>query len=43
MQIPVAMQFVVLLTLSNIFMTLAGYAHLRNLADRVWWIAALVS
>ena len=43
MRIPVVVQFVVLLTLSNIFMTFAWYAHLRNLADRAWWIAALVS
>ena len=34
---------VLMLTLSNIFMTFAWYAHLRNLADRKWWIAALVS
>jgi len=32
-----------LLTGSNVFMTLAWYGHLRNLADRPWWIAALVS
>ncbi|HTO06555.1 MAG TPA: DMT family protein [Myxococcota bacterium] len=32
-----------LLVLSNTFMTFAWYAHLRNLADRPWWIAALVS
>jgi uncharacterized protein (DUF486 family) len=32
-----------LLVCSNIFMTFAWYAHLRNLADRPWWIAALVS
>lgn len=32
-----------LLTASNIFMTFAWYAHLRNLAGRQWWIAALVS
>jgi uncharacterized protein (DUF486 family) len=31
-----------LLVLSNIFMTFAWYAHLRNLADRPWWIAALL-
>ena len=29
--------------LSNIFMTFAWYGHLRNLADRPWYIAALVS
>ena len=32
-----------LLVCSNLFMTFAWYAHLRNLADRPWWIAALVS
>jgi uncharacterized protein len=32
-----------LLILSNVFMTFAWYAHLRNLSDRSWWIAALVS
>ena len=34
---------VLLLACSNVFMTFAWYAHLRNLADRPWWIAALVS
>ena len=33
----------VLLTLSNVFMTFAWYAHLRNLADRPWFVAALAS
>jgi uncharacterized protein (DUF486 family) len=32
-----------LLILSNLFMTFAWYAHLRNLNDRKWYIAALVS
>lgn len=32
-----------LLLLSNIFMTFAWYAHLRNLAQRPWYIAALAS
>ncbi len=32
-----------LLLLSNIFMTFAWYAHLRNLADRPWYIAAVAS
>ena len=40
---PIALQTVLLLTLSNIFMTFAWYGHLRNLNDRKWWIAALVS
>ena len=34
---------VILLALSNVFMTFAWYAHLRNLSDRPWWIAALAS
>ena len=34
---------VVLLTASNVFMTFAWYAHLKNLSTRPWWIAALVS
>jgi len=32
-----------LLVLSNIFMTFAWYAHLRNLIHRPWYLAALVS
>ena len=28
---------------SNVFMTFAWYAHLRNLAERPWYLAALVS
>ena len=40
---PVIVQTVVLLTLSNIFMTFAWYAHLKNLSNRAWIIAALVS
>jgi len=32
-----------LLVLSNVFMTFAWYAHLKNLNDKPWWIAALVS
>lgn len=32
-----------LLTLSNVFMTFAWYAHLKDLAGRPWYIAALVS
>ena len=32
-----------LLTLSNVFMTFAWYAHLRNLSDRKWYVAALAS
>src|SRR5215471_16098294 len=32
-----------LLVLSNLFMTFAWYAHLRNLAERPWWFAAFAS
>lgn len=32
-----------LLLLSNIFMTFAWYAHLRNLADKPWYVAAIIS
>ena len=32
-----------LLLLSNIFMTFAWYAHLRNLADKPWYLAAIIS
>lgn len=34
---------ILLLLASNVFMTFAWYAHLRNLADKPWWIAAFVS
>ena len=33
----------ILLVLSNIFMTFAWYAHLRNLSERPWYVAAIVS
>jgi hypothetical protein len=41
--LPVVAQTTLLLTASNVFMTFAWYAHLRNLNDRPWWIAALAS
>lgn len=34
---------VLLLIASNVFMTFAWYAHLKNLNQSAWWIAALVS
>ncbi|MBN2809667.1 MAG: DMT family protein [Deltaproteobacteria bacterium] len=34
---------VVLLICSNIFMTFAWYAHLKELGDRLWIVAALLS
>ena len=36
-------QTVGLLVLSNIFMTFAWYAHLRNLIGRPWYIAVVIS
>ena len=40
---PVVLQSTLLLVASNVFMTFAWYAHLRNLSERPWWIAALAS
>jgi hypothetical protein len=34
---------ILLLIGSNCFMTFAWYAHLKNLSDRPWYLAALVS
>jgi uncharacterized protein len=34
---------ILLLVLSNIFMTFAWYAHLKDMSDRPWWIAAFAS
>ena len=39
----VGLKTIALLTLSNIFMTFAWYAHLRDLRDKPWLIAALIS
>lgn len=43
MQIPVVAQTVGLLILSNVFMTVAWYGHLKNFSSKPWWIAAIVS
>lgn len=40
---PAALQSIALLVLSNVFMTFAWYAHLRNLAGRPWFVAAILS
>ena len=40
---PTALKTILLLTASNVFMTFAWYAHLRNLSGRPWIIAALAS
>ena len=34
---------VVLLAISNVFMTFAWYGHLKDLADKPWYIAAIIS
>jgi uncharacterized protein len=39
----VILRTIVLLVLSNVFMTFAWYAHLRNLADKPWYVAAMLS
>ena len=41
--IPAPLRTVALLALSNVFMTFAWYAHLKNLSGRAWYIAALAS
>lgn len=41
--IPFTAQTVLLLVASNVFMTLAWYGHLKNMATAPWYIAALVS
>jgi len=40
---PVLLQTTLLLTASNVFMTFAWYAHLKELNTKPWYIAALVS
>ncbi|MFM8557368.1 MAG: DMT family protein [Betaproteobacteria bacterium] len=41
--LPVPLQTILLLVASNVFMTFAWYAHLRDMAARPWWMAALAS
>ena len=40
---PVIVQTTLLLVLSNVFMTFAWYAHLKELNQKPWYVAALVS
>jgi uncharacterized protein len=40
---PVILRTTLLLVCSNVFMTFAWYAHLKNLSNRSWFVAALVS
>jgi uncharacterized protein (DUF486 family) len=43
MRTTVLLQTIGLLTLSNVFMTFAWYAHLKELSAKPWFVAALVS
>ena len=43
MQLSVVWLSALMLAASNIFMTFAWYAHLKELSAKPWWIAALVS
>jgi hypothetical protein len=40
---PIVIQTTLLLALSNVFMTFAWYAHLKDLDQKPWFVAALVS
>ena len=41
--VPLSAQTVLLLIASNVFMTMAWYGHLKNLATAPWYTAAVVS
>ena len=43
MQLSPALTCGLLLAASNVFMTFAWYAHLKNLSAKPWWIAVAVS
>jgi uncharacterized protein len=43
MSLPAWAQSAALLVVSNVFMTFAWYAHLKNMASKPWIVAALVS
>lgn len=40
---PIFARTVLLLTLSNAFMTFAWYGHLRTMSSRAWYVAAIAS
>lgn len=40
---PALLKTILLLTVSNVFMTFAWYAHLKNLNNKPWIVAALAS
>lgn len=41
--VPIVVKTAILLAFSNLFMTFAWYAHLKNLSGKPWYVAALVS
>ena len=41
--VPVSLQTIGLLIASNVFMTFAWYGHLKGLATKPWYVAALIS
>jgi uncharacterized protein (DUF486 family) len=41
--VPAALRATILLVLSNLFMTFAWYGHLKNLQNRSWFVAAVIS
>jgi uncharacterized protein (DUF486 family) len=41
--LPFSLQTILLLAASNVFMTMAWYGHLKNLATAPWYLAALAS
>jgi hypothetical protein len=41
--LPVPVQTIALLTASNVFMTFAWYAHLKDMQSKPWYVAALAS
>lgn len=40
---PVWLKAALLLTISNVFMTFAWYGHLKELREKPWYVAALLS
>ncbi len=40
---PIYLKTILLLVMSNLFMTFAWYAHLKNLHNKALWMAILVS
>ena len=40
---PTILKTILLLTISDVFMSFAWYAHLKNLSQKPWLIAALIS